>query len=334
MSNHSDGRQAGQDSLREETGEGAEFARRLGATLREGDRQALAMEGRLVERLLQATRAALPQEATGQDPSWRGDLRLIRGYLGERLAHSPLLRLAAASLLVHLIAVPAVLAYVYLEKRAPEVMLGFERAPDPEPFEADLPAEPEVMEALDLDGLAPLAAANAMAWDRVQLTEALDSGQVPETGQGTGASATVPVIPGTLLAWLSLRAEQITRGAAIPSLLSDTALEGREGELLRVVAIETWLDAMALGGSTAPDLRQALASLARVEPAGAAGQRLAARALARAAAYGLPVEPSSAGLGAEERRLGPLEQDWAGDLRAAAEAAGLPGARDLWTSER
>lgn len=327
------------DSLRRESGGEAEFARQLGATLREGDRQAMAADPRLVERLLRATRGALPREGADQDPGWRGDLGLIRGYLGERLAHSPLLRLAAASLLVHLIAVPAVLAYVYLEKRAPEVMLGFESPPDPEPFGADLPAEPEVLEALDLDGVEPLAAANAMAWDRAQLAAALESGQVPGAGPAPGSpeaeSAEVgESLPRTLPAWLELRARQIARGAPIPCRIPEVALEGPAADLLRLAAIETWLDGMALGGAAPAGLEPALRSLAESPPAGSGGQRLTARALARAAAYGLPVEPLSAGQGAEDRRLGPLDADWASDLRAAAEAAGLPGAQGLWEGQR
>ena len=61
-------------------------------------------EGALVGRVLSQT--------TREDLSWRGDLRLVAGFIRERLAASPILKVVAASLLVHLIALPVVGWYV------------------------------------------------------------------------------------------------------------------------------------------------------------------------------------------------------------------------------
>jgi len=64
-------------------------------------------EGALVGRVL--------AETTRADLSWRGDLRLVAGFIRERLAASPALKVVAASLLVHLIALPVVGWYVLRE---------------------------------------------------------------------------------------------------------------------------------------------------------------------------------------------------------------------------
>ena len=121
----------------------AAFARQIGEELRSHQHEPAAD---LEERVLAVT--------TREDLGWRGDLRLVGGFLRERLSQSSLLRLAAASLLVHLIAVPAVLAYVLLRQEPPEVRLGFEPAPGPDPFEEAQPEVPEQLptEALDEHG--------------------------------------------------------------------------------------------------------------------------------------------------------------------------------------
>lgn len=107
---------------------------------------------RLSERILART--------TREDLSWRGDLALVGGFLRKRLGESVALRLVAASLLVHLIAAPSLLAYYMLVKPAREVNLSFEmpqRAPERVEEEPDRPivAPPLDPEGLDLDADAP-----------------------------------------------------------------------------------------------------------------------------------------------------------------------------------
>lgn len=67
---------------------------------------------------------AVLERTTREDLSWRGDLRVVGGYLRRRLAESSWLKLAAASLLVHLIALPALAVYVFVA-RPDRPELGF-----------------------------------------------------------------------------------------------------------------------------------------------------------------------------------------------------------------
>ena len=78
---------------------------------------------------------------TREDPTWRGDLRLVGGFFGSRLRSSLLLRVAAASLLVHLSVLP-VLAYYGLWQARPEgFRTGIEVPAPAPPFSEDV--EPE-----------------------------------------------------------------------------------------------------------------------------------------------------------------------------------------------
>lgn len=337
-------------SLADERGEQADYARSLGAALRQGD-QGAGNDPRWIEQLLSATRAVQPGPGVRgrtSDPSWRGDLALVRGYLGERLAHSPLLRLAAASLLVHLIAVPAVLAYVYLEKRQPELMLGFEKAPDPHPFEADLPEVAEALEAFDLDGEAPLAAANAKAWDRAQLAEVWEAGELPLSGERIGMPALDAEAGAGLEDWLALRVRQVadwaqTGGAAAiealdPGHLQAAASAARGGSplsaLTLLVAIEVHLDRFAMGLPLPASWEDSLAVLAKNPVPGQAGSELMARTLDRSRAYGLRSKEGAlrgehAGSSPGHPSPSPLDPTWIRALRGAAAELGQADADRL-----
>ncbi|MFT7676097.1 MAG: hypothetical protein ACI8QC_000064 [Planctomycetota bacterium] len=128
---------------RREAAELAAFATRLGASLRADDRSQ--DHSALVDRVL--------AETTREDLGRGTDLRLVGRFLRERLAQSALLRFAAASLVVHLFAVPVVLAWVLLSERNPEVMLRFEPQPDARPFEEALPLDLEPLLGAPADGL-------------------------------------------------------------------------------------------------------------------------------------------------------------------------------------
>ncbi len=76
---------------------------------------------------------------TREDLSWRGDLALIGRHLRGRLASSVWMKLVAASLLVHLIALPALAYYVFVARpEAPS--LSFIKYEDyrPEGFPEDV----------------------------------------------------------------------------------------------------------------------------------------------------------------------------------------------------
>ena len=76
---------------------------------------------------------------------WRGDWRLIRGFLGSRLQSSWVMRVAAASLLAHLVALPAVAAYVFWVKPKSEPLVLTWDLPQPAEVDEVIPG-PEVLE--------------------------------------------------------------------------------------------------------------------------------------------------------------------------------------------
>lgn len=83
---------------------------------------------------------------TREDLGWRGDLRLVRDYVRDGLRSSMLLRVVAASLLLHVIALPVVAYYAYFEparERALEISLEPERPALPY-VDAQPEARPEV----------------------------------------------------------------------------------------------------------------------------------------------------------------------------------------------
>ena len=72
-------------------------------------------------RLCELTEKILAR-TTREDLSWRGDLSVYGRFLRRRLAGSGWLQVAAASLLVHLIALPALAIYVFVSSQpAPEI---------------------------------------------------------------------------------------------------------------------------------------------------------------------------------------------------------------------
>lgn len=89
------------------------------------------------------------ERTTREDPSWRGDLILFSRFCRERMRSSMLLRLAAASLVIHLAAAPAVLAYLVLRK--PVLEPGFRTGFEPRvesPYVEDPVEEPPVIRFL------------------------------------------------------------------------------------------------------------------------------------------------------------------------------------------
>jgi hypothetical protein len=113
---------------------------RMRSALRGVDRGQVARASDLSQRILSQT--------TGEDLSWRGDLRLVGRYLRTGLVSSPVLRVAAASLLFHLVALP-VLAYWVWAGQADPLELGFET------YERAHPSQPFPDQPLDVPGPLP-----------------------------------------------------------------------------------------------------------------------------------------------------------------------------------
>ncbi len=65
-------------------------------------------------------------QTTREDLTWRGELRLVSSYVWRGIGSSGLLRLAAASLLIHLAALPVLAYFVWFAPPKP-INLGFER---------------------------------------------------------------------------------------------------------------------------------------------------------------------------------------------------------------
>jgi len=79
---------------------------------------------------------------TREDLSLRGDLRLVGGFVRRRLRSSVWMRLVAASLLLHLLALPVLALYAFVFE--PRFTLRFERWEDyrPAPVYPEATAEP------------------------------------------------------------------------------------------------------------------------------------------------------------------------------------------------
>ena len=107
-------------------------------------------EGRaeLVESVLSST--------TREDLSLRGDLRLFGRFVSQGLRTSVLLRVVAASFLLHVLALPVVAYLAYFQPREHDTLISVSLPPAPLPFEtSDVEPEPLVQEPeLDTDLLA------------------------------------------------------------------------------------------------------------------------------------------------------------------------------------
>ncbi len=139
-----DARARARERLAREPGGAAELARladglaRAGASLVRAVPLAPRPEARFVARVLART--------TRQDLSWRGDARLLGDFLRTRLRASPLLRVVAASFVLHLVAAP-VLAWWILREQVPARRITIQiEQPAEDPF---APPPPVAVPALD-----------------------------------------------------------------------------------------------------------------------------------------------------------------------------------------
>ena len=242
--------------------------------------------------------------STREDLSWRGDVKDISRFVRDRMRSSAALRLAAASLLLHLAALPVVALYVLTDDPAvPEfrVEVGNRSAP----FDSDQSAEPEPgLEITDLTGFDALLIENTLRWSRYQLEESRHKFRADELP--------VPL-------WLSERMDVLYGSHALdPSAASPGLPEG-------LLQVELALDRHLMGHrragfsvETAFDLDLVADSLDLTKSSAA---WLVASALARAESYGLSTLKSAAALTLAREEL-PLEDarrpliEVIGDVRA------------------
>jgi hypothetical protein len=284
-----------------------------------------AREHALAERVLALT--------TREDLSWRGDLRLVGGFLRERMRESRLARSLAALLVANLTIGPVVaVAWVLVHEPEPQRRLYFHVEPSEPDLREDAAAEdaglaplpedvPEIEGLARIDRLAAQHVENRLRRARYLLAPA--HGRVPApAAEAPGADAPLA------LRLLDARARTLG-GQPWPAWLDDAAWEHGHGGDLTAAALyaELLLDRYARQGDRAPRFHPALAHLAarersaEADGAPAAVRRLAAAALARAASYGLFEEATAT---AED----PLGAAWRADLAdALGELATAPAAR-------
>jgi hypothetical protein len=291
----------------------------------------------LVERVLAST--------TREDLSWRGDLRLFGRFALQRLRTSPALRLAAASLLVHLLALPVVAWYGLSRLEAErETTIRFERLL---PVETEVEETGETLPELDAEAPDPLDlelepagrdpelyVENSLSWARLQQTRPLPP--APPAAEDEGRAAEL------------LRARWAVLGGEEPAAVSPAPPADGAPLALRALWAELLLDRALRSGEAPAGLARTLGELGADRLSQEPGGVLAAAALARAESYGmLPAGaadalwqarldlagfPDAAGLvegGRDLRRVAPLDARWRAAVVAARAELDLP---DGWVA--
>lgn len=301
--------------LREEAGATGELAQLEEFLLR--SRQAALSSQRLSRRREKALVTRILNRTTREDLSWRGDLSLMRGFLGDRARESALVRLVAASLLFHLLVGPPVLAWVLLRSpdSQPEIFFHLESREESDlaPEEQEDPAvaaDPEV----DPEVLAARAAQNLVRRARYLLDprHAELPLAVGEVARPEDALA---------LRLLDARSRWLHAGEWPRWLDAESALGAGGGPDLALL-VELLLDRYVVAGDRAALFHGALERLQGLEQPG----DLERAALSRARSYGL-LEGSL-----EWARKDPIDRAWRDLLEASlGELAG--DARAIsWTS--
>lgn len=230
---------------------------RLRAVLRSEDQAD--DDSALVQRVLAAT--------TREDLSWRGELRLVGSFLRSRWRSSMLVRVVAASLVLHVAALP-LLGYLGLfEEREPG---SFRSGIEPEVVLPPEPTEelPEIVAPAPEAELVDLARDDALALARFHLRAGAPRA-LPEDARS----------PLTLL--LALRSRHLAGGAAGQGVDRPDG-----GPLELALAVEHGLDRLVLEGRAPEGLAHGLERLLGTGE-GRPGSLLALAALARARSYGV-----------------------------------------------
>jgi hypothetical protein len=147
---------------------------RMRSALRVVDRGQVARASDLSRHILSQT--------TGEDLSWRGDLRLVGRYLRTGLRANPILRVAAASLLFHVVAVPVLASWGWAGQSDP-LELSFET------YERAYPSQPFPEQPRDVAGPLPVGGVveEPLVLDHIPVDGGGDEGQEPdEEGSSSG----------------------------------------------------------------------------------------------------------------------------------------------------
>ena len=270
-------------------------------------------ESRLVQRVLART--------TRLKPGWRGDVARVAGAVSDRLAQSPLLRSAAAVLVIGTLALPVLAWWVWSAPgRSAKTMAQVERSPV-------APAErPEPQDALAEDTApAPSSTPDVTSPDAEAVERSLQAAAAAlrsTTWPEPGADESWSRAPE--LRWLAFRskasspAERLPPGSERDWRQSDGNLTGLE----RALRTELLLDRFALGDPDPPGLEEDLAALGTDAHVSDATRRIEALTLERGRAYGLVAPAASsriaaAGVAVGSRASDPLDDAWRAALREA-----------------
>ena len=285
------------------------------AAARERDAQP-ARARHLAERVLAAT--------TRADPTWRGDVRLLGGFLGGRLRSSRVLRFAAASLVAHLVALP-VFAWLAFREPPPErhFQTGIEHR---EPRLPDGPMEPERTPRF----VDPEPDPRLIEADLRTDAERRSDAAVVRRAQRTWLRASPPPpggpeAPADPLARLLWARARILRGQSPPP--AETTPGRGAGALELSIAAEALLDHRVLSGERTAELDVVLARLAHADSAADRPERvLRALALARASSAGVLRAPDERAvqslLASLDLPTHPAPEAWARELQEAVRGRG------------
>ncbi|MDF1837016.1 MAG: hypothetical protein P1V35_04030 [Planctomycetota bacterium] len=246
-----------------------------------------------------------------------GDAKILMGFLRRRLSSSVALRLAAASLIAHLIALPALAAYIYwVQPKDSNYTLRMDPTRPALPEEIVEVAPEEILEEdVNLWSALGLQADNAIAGAKYELSHG--------DFQGLATGLAEPWSD-----WVQVRLHRLQRGAqrmGIGEIPEQAPLS-----LGHVLAFDMALDDWLLGRGSAGFPAGWIQGLLALVEAGDAGQgdlsRLAGAALYRAKDYGLlpdlPLERPD-GSGWPRTAEDPLGEAWLecmGRLKAGPES--------------
>ena len=209
--------------------------------------------------------------AQNEDLSWRGDLRLLGSFVQDGVRSSALMRVAAASLLVHLVVLPVVAFYALTEEPVvPEfrVDVGGRELPYSDELPTEAASAP--LELEEFGSVQTLLVENSLRWSRWQLVRGKEGLASARSSFPSWLRQRVDV----LLEIEDLGASEV---AASTYLAAELALDsflvgdGSRSSVGRVqIAIDTLLSEM--GPADQPETWLALSALARAESYGVLGE--------------------------------------------------------------
>ncbi len=241
------------------------------------------------------------EQTTREDLSWRGDLRLVGGFVRQRLRESLLLRVVAASLVAHVVAIPAAAWVIFRDREEPKPHLHVSFEPAEESPFADVEPEPlPDVPPVEVDGghRAAEHAENLLRRARYLLVSA--PGPAPQ-GEPPSAEAALEI------RLLDARSRYL-HGEGWADWLDDPHLaRDADGAAVALLA-EVHLDRLARDGERGAGFNAALARAESVaDRADGAGRELLLHAVDRAVGYGAwaasDARPS-------EPRLDPYDAAW------------------------